>query len=114
MKSLTMILIFMLSINGTYAGGSHSSGSHSTHVSASSPGTHTTQGHVTRNGTYVPTHTSTNPNHTTSDNYSAKGNINPNTGKEGTKTSNTSRATSTGPNGGHYYINDRGKKVYVK
>jgi hypothetical protein len=41
---------------------------------------------VTKKGTYKPAHTRTSPNRTQRDNYSAKGNRNPYTGKQGTKT----------------------------
>ena len=41
--------------------------------------------HTTKNGTYVQGHYQTNPNGTRNDNYSTKGNINPYTGKSGTK-----------------------------
>ncbi len=40
---------------------------------------------VRRDGTVVPAHTRTAPNKTKDDNYSTKGNINPETGKKGTK-----------------------------
>lgn len=43
------------------------------------------RGHTTKNGTYVAPSRATNPNDTKRDNYSQKGNVNPNTGKEGTK-----------------------------
>lgn len=46
---------------------------------------HTVKGHVTKDGTYVPPHVRTSPNGTKLDNYSTKGNVNPYTGKEGTK-----------------------------
>lgn len=60
-------------------GGGHSS---SGHVNS---GSHTISGHTTKNGTYVAPSHATNPNSTKSDNYSQKGNVNPYTGKEGTK-----------------------------
>lgn len=41
--------------------------------------------HVRKDGTYVPAHTRSSPNSTTSDNWSTKGNTNPRTGKAGTK-----------------------------
>jgi len=46
---------------------------------------HSVSGHVTKNGTYVAPHRATNPNGTKNDNYSTKSNINPYTGKAGTK-----------------------------
>lgn len=43
------------------------------------------RGHVTKQGTYVAPSVRTAPNRTKIDNYSTKGNVNPMTGKEGTK-----------------------------
>ncbi len=63
-------------------GGSHSGSGHS---SRSSSGEHYTSAHVTRSGSYVRGHYSTNPNATRNDNYSTRGNTNPHTGEEGTK-----------------------------
>lgn len=40
---------------------------------------------VTKSGTYRPSHYRTSPNKTKVDNWSTKGNINPYTGKTGTK-----------------------------
>lgn len=42
-------------------------------------------GYTKSNGTYVQGHYRTAPNNTVNDNYSTKGNINPYTGKKGTK-----------------------------
>lgn len=47
---------------------------------------HSTKGYTKKNGTYVAPHHATNPNKTERDNYSAKGNVNPYTGKQGNKT----------------------------
>lgn len=44
-------------------------------------------GYFKGNGTYVAPHTRTTPNSTTNDNYGTKGNFNPYSGKEGTKSS---------------------------
>ena len=71
-------------------GGSHSSGSHSSyssnHGSGSSSGaSHSISGYTKSNGTYVAPSHATNPNGTKADNWSTKGNVNPYTGKEGTK-----------------------------
>lgn len=41
--------------------------------------------YVTKNGTYVAPSNKSAPNPTKIDNYSAKGNVNPYTGKEGTR-----------------------------
>ena len=68
-----------VSAKGGSSGGSHSSGGH---VNSSS---HYVSGHTTKNGTYVAPSHATNANGTKSDNYSQKGNVNPYTGKEGTK-----------------------------
>lgn len=46
---------------------------------------HAKRGYVKKDGTYVAPSRATNPNDTKLDNYSSKGNINPYTGKEGTK-----------------------------
>lgn len=43
------------------------------------------RGYVTKNGRYVAPHEKTTPNKTKLDNFSHKGNINPYTGKKGTK-----------------------------
>lgn len=42
-------------------------------------------GYYRKNGTYVKPHYRSSPNSTTSDNWSTKGNVNPYTGKVGTK-----------------------------
>jgi hypothetical protein len=43
------------------------------------------RGYTKRDGTYVAPHERSAPNHTMLDNYSTKGNVNPYTGKPGTK-----------------------------
>lgn len=43
------------------------------------------RGHVTKKGKYVAPSHRTSPDHTQRNNYSAKGNVNPHTGKKGTK-----------------------------
>ena len=67
------------------ARGTHSPGSHSSSQSGSSSGSHTVKAHVTKKGAYVAASRATNPNKTKRDNYSSKGNVNPATGKAGTK-----------------------------
>lgn len=52
---------------------------------AFSQGHHSVSGYTKKNGTYVAPHQQTNSNHTQKDNYSTKGNVNPYTGKAGTK-----------------------------
>lgn len=49
-------------------------------------GSHSVRGYVTKKGAYVAPHHATNPNGTQHDNWSARGNVNPYTGKAGTKT----------------------------
>lgn len=44
----------------------------------------TVRGHVRSDGVYIPQHQRTNPNSTTLDNWSTRGNVNPYTGKVGT------------------------------
>lgn len=69
---------------GGHGGGSHA-GSHTSGSRAGSSGEHATRGYTKKNGTYVAPSHATNPNKTKRDNYSSKGNVNPHTGKEGTK-----------------------------
>ena len=76
--------IALLASGQVSARGGHSSKSNS-HAGS---GTHTVQGHTTKNGTYVQPHRQTNPNNTKQDNWSSKGNVNPDTGKQGTKDPN--------------------------
>ena len=52
---------------------------------AQARGSHAARGYVTKQGTYVAPHRATNPNGTKRDNWSTKGNVNPNTGKQGSK-----------------------------
>jgi hypothetical protein len=49
------------------------------------PNTVQVRGYTKQNGTYVAPHVQTAPNATKADNYSTKGNVNPYTGKKGTK-----------------------------
>ncbi len=44
--------------------------------------------HVTKTGTYVPAHVRTAPDHSKANNWSSKPNVNPYTGKAGTKDPN--------------------------
>lgn len=53
--------------------------------SAEAKGSHSVRGHTTKKGTYVAPHRSTNPDRSKSNNWSSKGNVNPDTGKKGTK-----------------------------
>ncbi len=51
----------------------------------SSGGSHAVKGHFKKNGQYVQPHRATNPTQTQRDNWSSKPNVNPYTGKPGTK-----------------------------
>jgi hypothetical protein len=91
----TLILLVLCAISmGTYAkggGGHRSSGGHSSGASHhSSSGhvnsqNHSVHGYTKKDGTHIAPSHATNPNSTTHDNYTHKGNTNPYTGKEGTK-----------------------------
>ena len=48
-------------------------------------GSHPIKPYIKKDGTYVAPSRATNPNATKADNYSTKGNVNPYTGKPGTK-----------------------------
>jgi hypothetical protein len=61
---------------------SHSYSSGSGYVNSES---HYIHGYTQKNGTYVPGHYATNPNGIRNDNYSTRGNVNPWTGKFGSK-----------------------------
>lgn len=56
-----------------------------TYTPRSYTGEHYTSGYTRQNGTPVQGYHATNPNDTKSDNWSTRGNINPYTGKPGTK-----------------------------
>lgn len=76
---ILLIALCVLSMGAAAKSGGHSGGSHS------NGSNHSVRGHVTKKGVYVKPHHATNPNKTKRDNYSQKGNVNPYTGKEGTK-----------------------------
>lgn len=75
-------LLPALGFSGTHGGGRSSSHSHS---SRSSSGKVHVRAHTTKSGRHVAAHDRTAPNRTQHDNWSAKGNVNPETGKRGTK-----------------------------
>lgn len=66
-----MKIIFALLINITFI--------------AESGATTNVHGYSKRDGSYVAPHRRTDSNHTQRDNWSTKGNVNPDTGKKGTK-----------------------------
>jgi len=72
---LIALFILLFAFSGSVIAKSTSSGS----------GTHSVKGHVKKDGTYVQPHHATNPNNTQRDNWSSKPNVNPYSGKPGTK-----------------------------
>lgn len=79
-------------------------------------------GYYKSNGTYVQGHYRQTPNKTNHDNWSTQGQYNPYNGTQGTRAKDYSREAYNygqgrtiyvGPNGGLYYYNSRGNKVYV-
>lgn len=55
------------------------------------------KGYVKKDGTYVAPHQRTTPNTTRNDNWSTIGNVNPNTGKAGTKPQGPNRPSNYKP-----------------
>ncbi len=81
-------LIFLASLvlaAGVNAKGGHTGGSHHRSAGHVNSHSHSVKGYTKRDGTHVAPSHATNPNGTRTDNYSHKGNVNPYTGKEGTK-----------------------------
>jgi hypothetical protein len=77
---------------GHSSSGSHSSGHATAHNSTkavssgySNPSTTSVHGYTKKDGTYVAGYKRTTENHSKFDNWSTKGNVNPYTGKAGTK-----------------------------
>jgi hypothetical protein len=79
-------------------------------------------GYYKKDDTYVNGYNHSSPDSTSWNNYSTQGNSNPYTGSEGTRARDYSseaqsygsgRPIYTGPQGGKYYINENGNKVYV-
>ena len=73
--------------HGGHSGG-HSSGSrgHASSGTGSSSSAHSVRGYTTKRGTTVAPHRQTHADHTQRNNWSTKGNTNPDTGRAGTKT----------------------------
>ena len=74
MKTFIFLITACVLSAGAFAKGGHGSSS-----------SHSVAGHTTKNGTYVAPHHATNRDSTKANNYSQKGNVNPYTGKKGTK-----------------------------
>lgn len=66
-------------------GGSGGHGGHSGGLSSGTPGYHSVRGYTRRDGTYVAPSHATNPNGSRADNWSTRGNVNPFTGRPGTR-----------------------------
>ena len=73
----------LLVVGVSEARGSGRSGGHSS--ARSSGGSHSVLAHVTRSGKYVSPHRATNRDSSKRNNWSTRGNVNPYTGKPGTK-----------------------------
>jgi Bacterial SH3 domain len=90
-KLLLLVILLSLTSATSYAqrgggrggGGSHSSGSSSSH--SSSGGTVHVRGYYRKDGTYVAPHERSAPDGDFNNNWSTKGNVNPYTGREGTR-----------------------------
>lgn len=80
MKKILIVTVLALASSLAIAkgGGGHSG-------SSASSGSHAVRGYVTKRGTYVAPHRQTNSDTTRLNNWSHKGNVNPYTGKVGTK-----------------------------
>lgn len=84
----TMISIAAMSGNAFARGSSYSGKSYTpsySRSSASGSSDHSVRGYTRSNGTYVAPSHATNPDSTRNNNYSTSGNVNPYTGKLGTK-----------------------------
>lgn len=88
LKILAAMAAIAFSVNCFAKGGSHYGGHHSTTPSygtgAKSEHTHVS-GYTKRDGTYVAPHDRSTPDQTKNNNWSTKGNTNPETGVAGTK-----------------------------
>lgn len=77
---LAIAVVLALGVVDVEAGGHRGSSG-----TGSSSKSHSVRGYTTKRGTYVAPHRQTNPDHTQRNNYSTKGNVNPSTGKVGTR-----------------------------
>ena len=80
MRTFAIAVVLMLGVADVDARGHRGSSG-----TGSSPKSHSVRGYTTKRGTYVAPHRQTNPDHTQRNNYSSKGNVNPTTGKVGTR-----------------------------
>jgi hypothetical protein len=89
-RSLGISLVLALAVVQMNAfarggGGGHRGASVSPGTGSSSS-SHSVRGYTRKDGTYVAPHRQSNPDKNFRNNWSTKGNVNPNTGKEGTRT----------------------------
>lgn len=88
-KALVLtIMAAVVALSGNAFARGNSYGGHSSYKSSYSYGSrsdHTVSGYTRSNGTYVRPSHATNPDSTKNNNYSTRGNVNPYTGKIGTK-----------------------------
>jgi hypothetical protein len=82
-KCICVITVLALVPSPALARDGHSGGY--SHSSRSYSGVHTVRSYTRTDGTFVHSYHATNPNHTRNDNFSTRGNVNPYTGKAGTK-----------------------------
>ncbi len=83
---MTFVFVFFTSASfarGSRGGHSYSGSYHSRSYSSPSSGITRVKSYYRKNGTFVQSHRRTKANDTKYDNWSTKGNINPDTGKEG-------------------------------
>jgi hypothetical protein len=95
MKRIALVVVMMMlglvadaeaGRGGRSGGGSHSSRSHSTSSgTGSSSSSHAVRGYTRSSGTYVAPHHRTSADGTQRNNYSTKRNVNPYTGRAGTR-----------------------------
>jgi hypothetical protein len=80
------------------------------------------KGYTKKDGTYVQPHYKTESNRTNRDNFSTQTNTNFYTGARGSRAKDYSpgvynygqdKTIHTGPKGGQYYYNSKGKKTYI-
>jgi hypothetical protein len=116
MRFLILLCCFLVACGAVPSGSSYSS------APITAGGDTWVNGYFKKDGTYVDGYYRSRPNSTNTDNYSTQGNVNPYTGKSGTRARDYSlesqdygagKDIQTGPRGGRYYRNDSGKKVYV-
>ena len=81
----TLAVALVMSGNVGARGSNYGGKSYKSSYSFGSRSDHSVSGYTRSNGTYVPPSHATNQDSTKNNNYSTKGNVNPYTGKYGTK-----------------------------